>query len=92
MKYETLKNMSMPTNKLIIETLTNKLVYYLTKNKNSRKRVHLQMCSIAAFFVELLNSCLIQGIWQFAILNMGVNFPNGSVGKYKYDLFDLHII
>ena len=33
-----------------------------TKNKNSRKRVHLQMCSIAAFFVELLNSCLIQGI------------------------------
>ena len=92
LKYETLKNMSMPTNKLIIETLTNKVVYCPTKNKNSRKRVHLQMCSTAAFFVELLNSCLIQGIQQFAILNMGVNFPNGSVGKCKYDLFDLHII
>ena len=26
------------------------------------------------------------------ILNMGVNFPNGIVGKCKYDLFDLHII
>jgi hypothetical protein len=23
---------------------------------------------------------------------MGVNFPNGSVGKCNYDLFDLHII
>ena len=92
LKYETLKNMSMPTNKPIIETLTNKIVYYPTKNKNSRKRVHLQMCSTAAFFVELLNSCLIQGIQQFAILNMRVNFPNGRVGKYKYNLFDLHII
>ena len=49
----------MPTNKLIIETLTNKLVYYPTKNKNSRKRVHLQMCSITAFFVELLNSLVV---------------------------------
>lgn len=90
MKYR--KRCLLRSNKPIIETLTNKVVYCPTKNKNSRKRVHLQMCSIAAFFVELLNSCLIQGIQQFAILNMGVNFPNGSVGKCKYDLFDLHII